>query len=109
VSQPLPIACSLSAGDQQRRLQEMTSLADHVLGVEPARERGSRVRFRADVGVEAALTRIVDAERECCPFLDLSLSADGPDLTLSIGGPQEAAPVITEIVEALVGRQASAR
>jgi hypothetical protein len=109
VPQPLPIACSLSAGDQRRRLQEMASLADHVLGVEPVRERGSRVRFRAAAGVEAALRRIVDAERECCPFLDLSLSVDGPDLALFIGGPQEAAPMIREIAEALAGRQAGTR
>ena len=41
------------------------------------------------------------AERECCPFLELSLTENKSDLTLSIEGPEDAKPMIAEIVDTL--------
>ena len=99
----LPIACSLSGQDQTERLREFASLSSRVLGAESTGGGGSLVRFRLDGDVQSQLTRIVAAERECCPFLDLSLTEDRSTLTLSIEGPEDAQPVITEIVDTLTG------
>jgi hypothetical protein len=96
----LPTACSLSAEDQSKRLLEMASLSDRVLGVESSDAGGAVLRFRADAETRTRLEQIVEAEGECCPFLDLSLSDLGSEVTLSIGGPEGAEPVIHEIVGA---------
>jgi hypothetical protein len=99
----LPIACSLPGQDQAERLGELSSLSSRVLGAEPTGEGGSLVRFQPDGDTRSQLKRIVAAERECCPFLDLSVAEDGSSLTLSIDGPEGAEPVIGEIVGALTG------
>jgi hypothetical protein len=96
----LPLACSLSGNDQVHRLREMASLSDRVLAVHPKGDRGARVDFRGDMETKSRLERIVDAERECCPFLELALSDHGSKLAVSIGGPEGAEPVIQEIVRA---------
>ena len=103
MGRPLPVACSLSGQDQTERLRELASLASRVLGAEPTGGGGSLVRFRPDGDTQSQLARIVAAERECCPFLDLSLTEDRSNLTLSIEGPEDARPVIAEIVATLTG------
>ena len=103
VERPLPIACSLSAADRAGRLEEMSSLSARVLSIE--RDRGgSLLRFERDRETESRISGIVAAERECCPFLDLTLRSEGSELSLSISGPEGAEPVIAEIVDALAAR-----
>ena len=97
----LPIACSLSGEEQTERLREFASLSSRVLGAEPTSGGGSLVRFRPDGDTRSQLRRIVAAERECCPFLELSLTENKSDLTLSIEGPEDAKPMIAEIVDTL--------
>jgi hypothetical protein len=101
MARSLPIACSLSGEDQAERLGELASLSSRVLGAEPTGEGGSLIRFQPGGDTESQLKRIVAAERECCPFLDLSVAEDGSNLTLSIDGREGAEPVIAEIVGAL--------
>jgi MerR family transcriptional regulator, copper efflux regulator len=103
VGRPLPIACSLPAGDQAKRLEEMSSLSARLLSVERDGGRGPVLRFEHDADTESRVSGIVAAERECCPFLDLSLRSEGSELCLSISGPEEAEPVIAGIVDALTG------
>jgi hypothetical protein len=99
----LPLACSLSGADQALRLTEMASLSERVAGVEHTDGRRATLRFRADAETRTRLREIVEAERECCAFLDLSLSDRGPELRLSIVGPEGAEPTIAEIVGAFCG------
>jgi hypothetical protein len=99
----LPLACSLSGPDQARRLTEMASLSERVLGVEQADGRHAVLGFRADAETASRLRGIVEAERECCAFLELSLEDRGSELALSIAGPDGAEPTIAEIVGALSG------
>jgi MerR family transcriptional regulator, copper efflux regulator len=101
VERPLPIACSLSAGDRAKRQRELVSLSSRVLGAETTAGGGTLIRLRPDGDTEGRLEQIVAAERECCPFLDLSLGEDSSGLTLLIEGPAGAEPVIAEMVDAL--------
>jgi hypothetical protein len=103
VGRPLPIACSLPAGDQAERLEEMSSLSARVLGVDRDSGGGLVLRFERDADTESRVNEIVAAERECCSFLDLTLRSQGSELRLSISGPDGAEPVIAEIVDALTG------
>jgi hypothetical protein len=96
---PLPIACSLSPQDQAQRLREMAALSERLLGADED-GRDAIVRFRADGKTRKRLAEVVESERDCCPFLDLSLSDRGSELLLSIRGPEGAEPVIGEIVAA---------
>ena len=91
---PLPIACTLSPADAAQRAGEWRRLAAAAL-VERERSPGrALLRFRDVDEVEPALRRLVEAERECCAFLDLRLGRDSDTLTLEISGPPQADPIL---------------
>ncbi len=59
---------------------------------------GRRVEFRNGEGVRAALDRLVELERECCPFLELTVE-DGDELVaLTVTAPPEAQPIVAELL-----------
>jgi hypothetical protein len=91
----LPIACSLTAAELGRRLDEVDQLARKALLRRESIDGGVRLTFVGDV--RARLDTFVAAERACCPFLDLRLSSDGNTHVLQITGPGEAAPMIDEL------------
>jgi hypothetical protein len=93
-----PIACSLSAGDLTRRLAEMSAIG-HA-GLVEARMDGSHAVLRFRAVVQERLARVVAAEAECCPFLDMKLDEDSGVLRLSIEGPAGAEPVLRDLVAA---------
>jgi hypothetical protein len=93
----LPIACSLTAEQLPARRAALVELVEHALL--DARVSG-RVTFRRDERSEAALDEFVRAERECCPFFDLEVTPYSDTLVLEIGGPADAEPLITALVEA---------
>ena len=70
---------------RQLRLAELGRLS--LLGGDGGGGRHT-LRFRADPWTRAALDAIVAAERECCPFLALSIGESGDELTLSIEAPE---------------------
>ena len=89
-----PVACSLSGSDMAERQAELCALfADSV--VEKKRdERGLRLLLRDSPGLAERVARVVELERECCPFLQIALEREAGHLDLRIEGPPEAAPVI---------------
>jgi hypothetical protein len=58
---------------------------------------GVTLRFRHDVGLEAELRAVVEAEAECCPFLRLGVRRVGDSLELAVAGPPEAQPIVDEM------------
>jgi hypothetical protein len=89
----IPIACSLTPEQIPARRR---ALAD--LDVADARVTG-----RVAVRNEAALTAFVRAERECCPFFDLRVTAEDDLFVLTIEGPPEAEPLVLQLVAELRG------
>ncbi len=54
--------------------------------------------FEAKPGVRKRLAAIVAAESQCCAFLTMTLT-DTPDaITLAIKAPDDAAPVLAELL-----------
>jgi hypothetical protein len=86
----LPIACTLGPTDGEQRMQEWRQLlATSRVG----RERGDgylAVRFRAGGDVGRRLERLVEAERECCSFVEWSITNHDDDVVLTISGDDEA-------------------
>jgi hypothetical protein len=103
MTEALPIACSLSAGDLKGRLAEIAAIGDDALIGHEAAEGRHALRFRADGSTRERLERIVDAEAECCPFLDLDLSEADGLLTLTLLASPEAGPVVEELATAFIG------
>lgn len=95
-----PASCSLAANDLERRLAAIAAV-----GAEGLIDRGTvdgrhRLRFRSDRRTRQRLESIVAAERECCAFLELSLTADGEGLVLSIAAPENGQALADELARA---------
>lgn len=100
MSSELPIACSLSGADLAERLARMSDLGRSALfGVERDGTRAV-LRFLPDDETAALLAAIVEAEAECCAFLDMRIAPSGDALALTIDAPADARVVVDELVDA---------
>lgn len=93
----LAIACSLSGGDQAKRLEEIADLTRRALLETLETTDGLRLRFAAQPGVRSELEQLIEAESRCCSFLRFTLNPDDDDLVLDVSGPKEARPLIDEM------------
>ena len=95
-----PIACSLradAAGDREARWREL--LARAAVGRAPA-PGGVRIELRALPGVRRELERLVAAERDCCPFMTMSVdTTDDHVVVLTVAAPPPAAAVVARLFE----------
>lgn len=96
----LPIACSLSATELPARLALIAELGRDALL--DARIDGSRARLRFAVGagVRERVAAVVAAESHCCAFLTMHISEPPGDVVLTIDAPEDAEPVLAELVDA---------
>lgn len=99
-----PIACSLGAADLGNCLAEIERVgADSLLS--HRREGAAHILcFKGDARTRQRLKAILAAERECCPFLELDLEQDGPQLVLTIAAPAEAATIAAALAERFFSR-----
>jgi hypothetical protein len=92
-----PIACSLSAAELSKRLEEMSAVGrDALLGVLP----DGTLRFRADERTRERLDRIIAAESLCCSFLRFDLAEESGELRLAVTAPEGAEPLASDLVDA---------
>jgi hypothetical protein len=92
----LPIACTLGPGDGAARLAEWRRLSDSRLDA----QRDGRtlvVTYREDASAD--LTRLVEAERTCCAFLDWSLEHAGDRAILKVRSDEAGEPEIARLAE----------
>jgi hypothetical protein len=85
MSDHIPIACTLDAGEARARWQEWAKLspANRLVDISP-----TRLEFHFPEPVHARLTELVAAERDCCGFLDWELEESGDDLVLTVSGEE---------------------
>jgi hypothetical protein len=93
----LPIACSLTPDQRSARRAALVELVEHAL---LDTQLTGRITLRRDERSESALDEFVRAERECCPFFDLTVTTHSDTLVLDIGGPDGAEPMIATLVAA---------
>jgi hypothetical protein len=85
----LPIACTL-APEELRRGREalLPGFISRAEAHEPV-ENGFRFRFRSEAALIPAIAAMVEAERQCCRFLQFQVTAEpdeGP-VWLEVTGP----------------------
>lgn len=93
-----PIACSLSSADYRRRLAAISEVGSSALIEVEERARETVMRFRHSSETRDKLRTIVAQEAECCAFLDLSLEADDDELVLTLRAPEEARPIVDDLI-----------
>jgi hypothetical protein len=97
VGNNLPIACSLSAVELTERKKLLEQLKPAVVQREQL-EDGFVYVFKDD-SVMDQLAQIIQAERQCCPFLNfkIELHAGAEPLRLEVSGPVGSKPFIPDL------------
>jgi len=83
----LPVACTLSPAALEARRQKLLNAVVRHADERVELPDGYRLRFPPDLLSE--ITRMVDAERQCCRFLTFTVKVepdDGP-ISLDLTGP----------------------
>jgi hypothetical protein len=96
---PLPIACTLEDVEAGERMQAWRRLADSALLASERSADGVRLVFRSNPAAERSLLELVEAERRCCPFLDLRLVRAPDAVALEVSGPTVAGSVVELVAE----------
>lgn len=101
----LPIACSLDREALVERAELLRRIG--AAGLLDTRRSGPTLTllFVRDVTLRSALERFVALERDCCPFLDFTISEVADELQLLIYAPPEAGAVLDAIAVATTGRK----
>jgi hypothetical protein len=96
----LPIACTLLPGERQGRASELLpGLLSRAETFERLDE-GFRLRFTASSDTLQAITRVLDAERQCCQFFRFRLTIEpglGP-MVLDVQGPAGTAEFLADLI-----------
>ncbi len=107
MSQPVPIACTLSAGDVHQRLAWIADLNQRRL----VRHRRDDLTLSLVYDREARpdVDRLVAQESECCPFLAFRVE-DGVDgIVMTVTAPEEAREAADTLFDGFTGGQPAAR
>jgi hypothetical protein len=93
-----PVACSLSPTDYQARKHQIAQIARRALRSREPLAGGARFTFAAGADIERELRDVIAAEADCCSFLRLELSNDGETVRLDVTGPDDAQPILAELL-----------
>jgi hypothetical protein len=96
----LPIACTLSPEDlRQRRAELLPGLLARAVGRETL-AAGMQFQFEPSSETLAEIMRVIDAERQCCRFLqfELSVTPDLGPMVLTLSGPPGTLDFLSELV-----------
>jgi len=86
----LAVACSLTTPELRARRAEILAFVRAHLAERRELPNGLGLRFAADSSVIARVAELMDAEGQCCPFLELRLTVT-PDrglVWLELTGPE---------------------
>jgi hypothetical protein len=93
---PAP-ACTLADAARRARAGEWRALLATAT-LRRSRSRGMIVlELPEDARTHSELTRLLDAERACCPFLEFKLEQRDGALRLSVGAPPGAGALLDEL------------
>ena len=93
-----PITCTLEPGARPDRRADWRSVLSAACERSTTDEGRLRIGFGPDVDL-AALTRLIQAEHQCCSFFAFALTVDERGIALEVGARRAA-----EIVDSMFGR-----
>jgi hypothetical protein len=82
----VPIACTLGAGEMQRRIADWREALREVTGREPI-EGGMRVHLPRTTPI-APLASLIEAEQTCCRFFTFTLTIGIDAISFDVTGPE---------------------
>lgn len=94
-----PLTCSKGNEEVAEIGKLLLTLAGRSLTPPERTATGYRLRLRPDPELETTLREFVRRDKECCPFLDFSVTADPEALQLDVRGPGAASRLLDLCVE----------
>jgi len=85
------ISCSLDQAGLTERRARWHRLAAQAFDARVPTDRGQRLVFRRQAGVEEELLELALLEQECCAFADWSVSAVDGTVVLDVSGTSDEA------------------
>jgi hypothetical protein len=78
----IPIVCDMTGAPDtaEERMAEYGRLFARALTGRERTNEGTRLRFRADDGIESWVRDLATREMVCCPFLDIAVSTQGGEV-----------------------------
>lgn len=101
----LPIACALGAQDLASRETLIAELGRDALIDAIQDGPHALLRFAARDDIRDRVGSFIAAERTCCAFLTMTVTALTAEIELRIDAPADAEPVLTEMVAAFQRRR----
>lgn len=97
----LPIACSLTAPELQRRRAEVLQKVRAAALEVKEKDDGFAYRFPSDQSLLVQLFELIQFEHQCCPFLKFTLTVEGGDgpIRLELSGPPGTKEFLNTILE----------
>ena len=93
----IPIACTLTGGSYQARLDWIAELARDGLRSHVRRDLVLELRYAP--AVVERVREMVRKEQECCGFLTFTLAPDDDGVTLTIAAPDRARGTVDELFD----------
>jgi MerR family copper efflux transcriptional regulator len=92
----LPIACTLTEAQLPERRQAITDTFRNVQVTTSELPDGYAFSFPASSEALERIAKLVDKERQCCPFLTFKIVVEAAHMRLEVTGAGEAKKVIAE-------------
>ena len=91
------LACSLGATELATRHRDVAALfSDGLVGAD---HYGDTLELRFRERYEDRVRALAEAERQCCPFMDIDVQRYGRDVALLLDCPPEAAATLDPFAE----------
>ena len=107
MTQPVPIACTLTSADLRGQARRWQRLIGRDLTGRTETDDGLRLRFRPQG--EAELRALVAIESQCCRWASWTVMSGPGEVTLGIRAPAEGAAVLHEMFRAAPAGPSGAR
>ena len=102
MDQNTTVACTLTADRMSERRRRWQELAGRAFVERTLTERGLRLEFRRDAGVEKELCELAALERDCCRFAEWNVTNEGTHAVLDVtGSGDEAVAAAQELFRTL--------
>jgi MerR family transcriptional regulator, copper efflux regulator len=99
----VPIACSLSEEGLVDRVDEWRKLLTTAVTRVEAADTSARLLLHAGDDVLLRAVDLAEREKACCAFFEFGVALDADGRWLTVGVPEDAAPVLRDLLALAAG------